>query len=181
MVYEKNIQQITLILGILFVSSYLICQKTESEFIETITITLGVTFYHFGMRVVVGFIIDILLHNQVDYQKIWFKINPFEAKVYELIKVKQWKKYMPTYSPESFDISKHSFEEVVMSGCQAEIVHEVIMVLSLMPVFLIYYYEAKIVFIFTSIVAALFDGIFVVIQRYNRPRLLKLMKRRKLR
>lgn len=63
--------------------------------------------------------------------------------------------------------------------CQAELVHEVNVILSFLPVVFSYWFGALAVFIVTSLLAALFDMIFVIMQRYNRPRILRLIQKKK--
>ena len=66
--------------------------------------------------------------------------------------------------------------------CCAEIVHEVNVAVSFVPVVLSVVIPALqstvLVFVLTSVAVAIFDMLFVIIQRYNRPRMLKLMRRR---
>ena len=62
--------------------------------------------------------------------------------------------------------------------CGAEIVHEIIMVLSFLPLLAIPVFGAFPVFLITSVLAALFDGVFVMAQRYNRPRLVRILEKK---
>ena len=59
---------------------------------------------------------------------------------------------------------------------QAELVHRIIAVLSFAPLLLIIPYGAPAVFIVTSIFACLVDLRYVIVQRYNRPRVIRIMK-----
>jgi hypothetical protein len=95
-------------------------------------------------------------------------------KIYEKIKVKKWKDRMPTYDKELYVISKHSWDEILMAMCQSEIIHEVIVILSFIPLIAIIWFNEPLAFIITSILSALFDLMFVVMQRYNRSRILRL-------
>jgi hypothetical protein len=61
--------------------------------------------------------------------------------------------------------------------CQSEIVHEIIFVLSFMPILAIIWFGEPLAFIITSILSALFDLMFVIMQRYNRNRILRLKAR----
>lgn len=144
---------------------------------ETLSIVFGVTSYHFWMRLLVGAMMDQALHNHVDDTKGWFAEKPIEKKLYKAIHIKKWKNMMPTYDPGCFDMKKHSVSEIMGAGCQAEIVHEVIMVLSFLPTVLTIWFKPAAVFIITSVFAALFDSLFVMMQRYNRPRLRRLYDR----
>ena len=67
-------------------------------------------------------------------------------------------------------------DELLHNVAQAELVHRIIIVLSFVPLLLISPYGVPMVFVVTSIVAALIDLQFVIIQRYNRPRVMKLLK-----
>ena len=60
--------------------------------------------------------------------------------------------------------------------CQAEIVHEVIVVLSFLPLLAAIPFGAFPVFLITSLLAAMYDLTFVIMQRYNRPRILKYLQ-----
>ena len=142
----------------------------------SLAITAGTFFYHFAMRLAVGYIIDGIFHNNIDYNKPWYKQRKFEIKLYQILKVKKWKKFMPTYSPENFSVKEKTVEQIIMASCQAELVHTVIVVLSFLPIVFSLFFNSFWVFFITSVFSALFDLCFVVIQRYNRPRLLKLKK-----
>ena len=97
----------------------------------------------------------------------------FEKKLYKKLNVKQWKAKVPAWSPESFDMKHHTLDEIIQSMCNAEIVHEIIIVLSFVPILFSLKYGVALVFVCTSIIAALTDSMFVMIQRYNRPRIVK--------
>lgn len=140
-------------------------------------IATGTTFYHLGMRLAVGYLIGVKYRDRLDYTKKWFRERSFERRLYEKIGVKKWKKRMPAFAPQNFQLKSRSVEEVVQATCQAEIVHEIDMALSFVPVLFSVWFGSLGVFLLTSCLAFLFDGMFAVIQRYNRPRLLRLLKR----
>ena len=140
-------------------------------------ITFGTCFYHFAMRLLVGTIINRKMGNQADYKKAWYQLRPFESRVYRFLKVKKWKNGMPTYDPSSFDPKLHSWEEIVQAMCQAEIVHEIIVVMSFLPLLAAILFGEFGVFLITSLLAAMYDLSFVIMQRFNRPRILKLLEK----
>ena len=142
-----------------------------------VLITFGTISYHFVMRLFVGYVIDHLLDNHVDYRAKWFQVSDFEQRFYKKLKVKKWKGKMGTYDPDCFDSKIHSWDEIAQAMCQAEVVHEVIMLLSFVPVLAAFRFGSWIVFVITSILAACIDATFVMMQRYNRPRIIKLMKK----
>lgn len=174
---KKNMILMTIIsLAALLVSVLIWCLK-KKQFFFSAAITFGTIFYHLAARLAVGHLIDTKYHNRMDYTKKWFIEKAFERKLYKTIQVKKWKKWLPTYNPQDFDLKSCSVTDIVQVTCQAEVVHEVNMVLSFIPVVFSVWFGSVGVFIITSCAAFLFDSIFVIIQRYNRPRLIRLMKR----
>lgn len=149
---------------------------TRNSVLFSITVTFGTCFYHFAVRLIVGHSIDAIFHCKMNYNKWWFRERRFEAKLYKILHVKNWKKHLPTYNSEYYDIKKHSIEEIIQATCQSEIVHEINMVLSFVPVMFTVWFGALIAFLITSCVACCFDSVFVIMQRYNRPRLKRLLK-----
>lgn len=142
-----------------------------------LSITAGVILYHFAMRLAVGYGINALMKNRANYKAWWFRERKWESGFYRFIKVKKWKKFAPTYAPDTFSPSVKSWEEIAMATCQAEIVHEIIIALSFLPLLLIIPFGEPLVFILTSVLSALIDAVFVILQRFNRPRIVKLIQR----
>lgn len=151
---------------------------TRVDWLETVAISLGVTSYHFVMRLLVGLVWNCALHNRVDYKRWWFQPRRFEPSLYEFLRVKHWKKRMPTFENDYFDLREHTLPEVIGATCQAELVHETIVPLCFLPIALSGCFGALPVFVITSVLSALLDTVFVVIQRYNRPRLVRLLARK---
>lgn len=150
---------------------------TGNRALLSVAITFGTVFYHLSMRLAVGYLIDMRYHNRMDYTKRWFRERGFERGFYEKIGVQKWKGKMPTFTPQNFQLRRDAIPEIVQATCQAEIVHEVNMALSFVPVISSIWFGSLEVFLITSCAAFIFDGLFVIIQRYNRPRLIRLLKR----
>lgn len=145
----------------------------NKSFLLSLTITMGVFAYHFVMRLAVGLIIDKIFNNNISYNKKWFKPIKFEEKIYRFLRVKRWKKYIPSYNPATFSLN-NTYSQIASATCQAELVHEIIILLSFLPILLAIWFGELAVFVITSVLAALIDLIFVILQRYNRPRILKI-------
>lgn len=176
---KKSMILITVILCVVCSACGVTYYFIRNSVLLTITITLGVCFYHFAMRLVVGLCIDAVFRNKMNYDRWWFRERRFESGLYKILHVKNWKKRMPTFDPENFDIKRNSIEDIIRATCQAEVVHEIIMVLSFVPVVFTVWFGALAAFLITSCVAFCLDGIFVIMQRYNRPRLRRLLKYRR--
>ena len=141
-------------------------------------ITFGTFFYHFAMRLFVGHALNCIMGNRADYTKKWYQLRPFEEKLYGFLQVKKWKGKMPTYDPSLFDRRLHSWEEIAQAMCQAELVHEVIVVFSFLPLLATIPFGSFFVFLITSLLSAAFDLCFVIMQRFNRPRIITLIDRK---
>lgn len=157
--------------------SVLLYMKLETGLILSIAVSLGTTAYHFIMRLLVGWSVNAVMHNRANCDARWFRPLQFEEKLYRKLRVAAWKKYLPSYQPELFSMNGKSLNEIAQAMCQAEIVHEIIIPLSFVPLFMIPRFDSAAVFIITSILAACFDLLFVIIQRFNRPRILKISRR----
>ena len=173
---KKKMIMMTLISLIGLLVSGAIYYFTSNRILFSVAITFGTMFYHLAVRLAVGYLIDARYHKQMDYTKKWFAERTFERKLYKMIQVKKWKKRFPTFNPQDFDLKSHSVKEIVQATCQAEVVHEINMILSFIPIVFSIWFGSFVVFLLTSFAAFLYDSIFVIMQRYNRPRLIRLMK-----
>lgn len=176
---KKVMFRITGILLLCLVASCIAWQRAEQPWILSAVITFATAFYHFAMRLIVGHTIHGCFHNQMHWDRWWFHQKKLEADLYRFLGVRKWKKHIPTYDAASFDLKSATLEQTLGATCQAEIVHEVIILLSFLPVLTVPWLGEPVVFWCTSAAAALFDSVFVILQRYNRPRLVKLLQRTK--
>ena len=95
----------------------------------------------------------------------------FEKRLYEVLRVKKWKDKMPTFAPEMLD----TWEEIAGAMCQAEVVHSVIIVFCFVPILAALLWGTFWVFFITSVLSAGVESMFVIMQRYNRPRVIRMI------
>ena len=143
----------------------------------SLAITFGTIAYHFCVRLMVGTLFNVFMKNRANYTKKWYRVKEWEQKLYVKLKVKKWKNKMPTYDTDAFDVSEHGWDGVAQASCQSELVHETNVVLSLVPIIFSVWFGSLVVFIITSVLGAMYDLIFVIMQRYNRPRMIKMISR----
>ncbi len=84
---------------------------------------------------------------------------------------------MPTYDKKALSFQEKSIKEIIGATCQAEVVHELMLVEALIPLILIIPYGKAIIFISTTLLCIFIELVFIIIQRYNRPRFVKLYLR----
>ncbi|MGM9891427.1 hypothetical protein [Limosilactobacillus sp.] len=159
--------------GLVIVAGYFIYPQS---LLLSLAITLLVIFYQFGMRLVVGNWLEPRL--RLNPTAFWFKVGKGENRLYHLLRVKKWKKFLPTYSPAKYDLKKHTLKEVIKTMTAAEVDHELMFLLSYLPVLLIIPLGAPLAFILSSVAASLVEIPFIILQRYNRARLARLLGRR---
>lgn len=176
MSFAKVLNLSALLFGVLTAALYGLYRMVPSGALEACAITAGTFFYHFAMRLLVGAVVPPMIPQGVE-NNVWFQQKGWEPGLYKALRVKKWKNRMPTYNPDSFNPQKRTWAEILHNGCTAEAGHGVIMLLSFAPVLTVPAFGAAGVFWITSILAAMMDGCFAVMQRFNRPRIQKLMEK----
>lgn len=142
-------------------------------------ITSAMVVYHMFIRFFAPAVLWIFFRKTYDYRWSWFQPRPWEPRLYRLLRVKRWKARAITYDPREFSFQLHSTEDVINNMCHAETVHELTAVFSLLSILFAIPFGSAAAFFVTAILAAAVDLSSVVIQRYNRPRLVKLLERRR--
>lgn len=171
---HKSAAALSVVSTIILVVLY---NEIQSSVLLSLTITMGTISYHLVMRLIVGTVFQLTMHNEADVNKRWYRVGERELAIYDKINVKKWKKRMPTYDNSAFDPKKHSWDEIAQAMCQAELVHEVNILMSFLPIVEGVWFGDYLIFVITSVLAAGYDLAFVMMQRYNRQRIMKLIKR----
>lgn len=174
----KVLKIITAISLALTVTTALLYRYFAGVFLA-LAITFGTIFYHLAIRLLIGLIFNIFMKNRADYTKKWYKVRSWENKLYKFLRVNKWKGKLPTYDKSLYSVKERNFDGIAQAMCQAELVHETNCVVSFLPLIASIWFGEFYVFLITSICAALFDLLFVIEQRYNRPRVIKLAERQK--
>lgn len=130
--------------------------------------------YQFSLRLVFG---EVNKHFNIRYNQLWFKELPFEKRLYKLIRVKKWKNKVPTFNPELFVIEDYTYEELANTMAKVEVDHWTNVIISISTLLFIIPWDRAYFFITIAILAILFDCVFISIQRYNRPRVVKAIAR----
>lgn len=141
-------------------------------------ITAFTIMYHFWVRIIMGNV-SKLFKKHISYKQWWFNEKSFEEGLYKLLRVKEWKGKALTYNPESFSLKEHSLEEIANTMTKSEVDHWINEVISLTTILFAIPWGKLWIFLITAIVAMIFDSQFIIIQRYNRPRVIKLIEKGK--
>lgn len=176
---ERMMKSMTALSAVCTAISLWFYWRNDREVWMTIAITAGTFFYHFAMRLAVGLVVNCFIKRPLNYKARWFLLWQWEPDFYKRIRIKQWKSKLPTYYPQDFSLQNHSVPQLLQTMCIAEIGHELMIVLSFVPLLLSIKFGALGVFLITSLCAGAVDLVFVLMQRYNRNRLVKIAERKK--
>lgn len=178
-IWEKMMKRISIFSAVFTIIFVIFNMVYGRGIFLTLAITFGTICYHFTMRLAVGFFFHKFSKKPINYKSKWFSKKAFEAEFYRKIKIKKWKDKLPTYYPDDFSIERHTMEELIQTMCISEIGHETMVFLSYWPLLSSILFGEFYVFLITSFLAGGVDFIFVMVQRYNRFRLEKILERRK--
>ncbi len=142
----------------------------KSSAILWIGVSAFTIMYHFWGRIIMGNVTKLF---KIDYDHWWFKERGFEKGLYKFLRVKKWKGKALTYNPELFSLKDYSFEDIAKTMTKAETDHWINELISISTLLFGFIWGQMWIFVLTAAIAMLFDGQFIVIQRFNRPRVLK--------
>ena len=148
----------------------------KSSIILWIGIIAFTIMYHFWLRIIMGNV-SKLFKKYINYKQWWFKEKRFEKRLYDLLRVKDWKGKALTYNPESFSLKEHSLDEIVDTMTKSELDHWINEVISVTTILFAIPWGQLWIFILTAVIAMIFDAQFIIIQRYNRPRVEKILNK----
>ena len=175
--FMYSVIAITLITSIICFTIYYRGINTNKTILLTGIVTFTIM-YHFGVRIIMGNV-SKLFKKHINYKQKWFKERKFEKKLYKFLHVKDWKDKALTYNPESFSMKEHSLEEIANTMAKSEVDHWINEVISLSTLLFIIPWGLFWAFSISAIASMIFDSQFIIIQRYNRPRIVKLLEKKK--
>lgn len=164
-------------LALMFAFFFLMVNTNKGVF-ATLGITAMTICYHFTVRLVIGNIAGSIKLSQFDPNARRYRERKFERKLYRKLRVKKWKKFVPSFDERQFSVKDNSFDELARTTCRAETTHWLCAAASLVTICFAVWFGSLVVFLITGILGALVDLTLVIIQRYNRPRLLRLAERK---
>lgn len=146
----------------------------KNEVVLYTGVTAFTIVYQLGLRLLFG-VLTTSFKNKLNTKQFLFKERKFEKKLYEILKVKKWKKRALTYDPEAFNLRKNTKKQVLQTMLKSELDHWINELISLSTLAFALIWGEFGIFLVTCILAMLFDGQFILIQRFNRPRVERLI------
>lgn len=131
--------------------------------------------YQLQTRIIMGNVSKLF---RISHKQKWFCEKPFEARLYKFLRVKSWKGKALTYNPELYDVKNRTLTQIADTTAKSETDHWINVLISLSCILFSIIWGQVWIFALTAFLAILFDAQFIVIQRYNRPRLIKLINKK---
>ena len=150
--------------------------KTDSDTVLWVGIVAFMIMYHFWLRIIMGNVSKLF---KINPESRWFKEKSFEKSLYKFLRVKKWKGKALTYNPEAFSLEKNSLDEISEVMTKSETDHWINEIISLTSILFSLIWGEFWIFLITAMFAMIFDAQFIVIQRYNRPRVKRILEKQK--
>ena len=147
---------------------------TDSRVILWVGIASFTILYHFWLRILLG---CLTRHFPIRYTAWWFKERRFEKYIFKVLRLRKWKGKVLTYDPDAFSMEKHTYEEIAYAMAKAETDHWINELISLSTMLFPLLWGAWWLFISTGIVGMLFDMQFILVQRFHRPIILRVIEK----
>lgn len=147
----------------------------KTSVILWVGITAFMILYHFGLRILAG---EIAKHVPIDHNRRFYRRKNFEERLYKFLMVRKWKDKVLTFDPASYDFKNRTPHQLAVTMARSERDHWVNEVISLVSLAFILLWGCWPAFVITAILAMIFDGQFIVVQRYNRPIVMRLIERK---
>ncbi len=156
---------------------FVLYEVVKMEWALIFGMIMGYTAIHFVLMFISAPIVFLFFRMKYNYHHSWFVPKKFEEKLHRVLKVKKWKNKIPTYDSRAYSLSEQNIMKAIQMTCHAEIVHEVIAVLTYLPILFGLFISNFGLFIVLSFVFSMIHLLFSIVQRYNRPRLIRLYER----
>ncbi len=121
-----------------------------------------------------GPLVYCFFDKRINPDSFWFKEKEFEKNLYKKLRVRHWKRFAFSYDKRQFSLN--SPEKTVINMCHNELVHEFSASLSLFTIVFMFFGGNAVFWCLSSVMFAFVHIAFLIIQRYNRPRVLKTLQ-----
>ena len=179
--YGPLIQNVLTVLGpVICIPAYVLYSNTGGKIYHLIFIFFLVLFIHGLFRILVPSFLFLIFRYRFDPESFWFSEKSFEKGLYEKMNVKEWKSFVEklSFHPHKFDMEKHDDAFILGYMCHAELCHEITIILDLMTCLMAGNIIEFIFILILALVLVSLEMSFITVQRYNKPRLLRIKKRK---
>lgn len=148
--------------------------NTKSNNSLVFGISMMAVCYHFISRIAITTMFNSFYTSEiVNPNENRFQQKSFEKGLYRKIKVRRWKNSFSSFDPNNFSLRFYSIDELIFEGCKAEMTHWICLFVGLLSLIFTVWFGAFTIYLAASVIGAIYDLAIIVVQRFNRPRLMK--------
>lgn len=149
--------------------------NTKSNNILIFGIVMMIICYHLVVRIAVTTLFNAFCTPEiVNPNEHRFQQKDFEKGLYRKIGVRLWKNSFSSFDPNNFSLRFYSIDELIFEGCKAEMVHKVCFFVGLLSLIFTVWFGAFTIYLAAAVFGAIYDLAIIVVQRFNRPRLMRI-------
>lgn len=179
---QKVVYSLAIIANLLLISDLCLCFVFDfTQPYLAVLITLVMFAYHFDIRLLFA-LISHKFAKKINVNNRLYKVSENEQKIFKFFKVKNWKDKFAVWDKSLFKVSFNYADLITLlkNNISAEITHHICFFASFLSVIIGYLLSPSEwwIYLITSLIASfMVDFPPILIQRYNRLRLQKLMKK----
>ena len=176
---QKTLQWSTIGLMVLTLLLMLVYFDTDLVLWKVITVISGTLCYYVGIRWGILALVDYGPDDWFDWRRRMYTPLRFEKSLYDTLRVGDWKDYVPVLRPSLYSPNEHSWDDIILTMCQTELAHMLGAASCLIPMILgPILFKGFWAFFLTGLLAILAELCFIIVQRYNRPRVIAMLRKR---
>lgn len=145
--------------------------------VGSLAVLTGCLTYHLAAWILSAIVVVGIMRNRADDSCFWFREWPWEARFYRFLKIREWKRLLPTYAPQFYDFATVPQDELLGVISQTEVVHCVAAVMVMLSLAGIRWFGHAGIIATIAALDFLVNVVYIFLQRYNRMRLRKLIDR----
>lgn len=148
---------------------------SQNDIVLWVGIVSFMILFHFGGRIFMG---EMTKKLKINYNHPFYKQRKFEKKLYKILRVRKWKDKVLTFEPEMYDFQNRTLPQLATTMAKSELDHWINEIISIISIFFTLIWGCFPAFFISAVLAMIFDAQFIIVQRYNRPIVLRLMQRK---
>lgn len=172
----KHIFNIGLPLLVVLTVIFASISNDDNSVFQSFAVLTGCIAFHLVIWILSATIVVGIMRNKANDKFFLFRELSWEKKFYQFIRIRSWKHHLPTYAPKYYDFKSLSHTDLLGIISQTEVVHEVASLLSLVSLFGIIWFGHTLIFTTIAAIDLMTNLVYIILQRYNRMRLRKLIK-----
>jgi len=167
-----------LLLVILTILFSCFCDRYDST-MQSCAVLTGCLAFHLVIWIGSAIIVVGIMKNEANDRCWWFRELSWERRFYRFIKIRRWKRHLPTYAPEYYKYTTMRSRELLGIISQTEIVHEFTALLIFVSLFGVQHLGHFEIIVTIAVIDIAINTVYVFLQRNNRIKLRSVIRSRR--